>query len=215
MASKGQPPVEPEVTAAIHIDAIAAETLTVPIIGTSPLIMHRFSNKARQQMLDAMQGRKTLREPKNPDLEYDAAFYRTKTDDYGFPAAAFRMATVGAARFFGSSVTMTALRASIFMRGEAGEDGTSLFPIYGEPFMREDVVRVGRGGTDLRYRPQFNEWSTTLTVVYVTSMLTQDSLLSLIDAGGMGVGVGEWRPERDGDNGMYKIDPTRNIEVVR
>lgn len=86
--------------------------------------------------------------------------------------------------------------------------------IVGEPSMREDVVRVGNGGADLRYRPQFLEWSTTLQVTYVTSALTRGSLLSLLDAGGMGVGVGEWRPEKRGDFGTYTIDPTRDVEVL-
>jgi hypothetical protein len=31
----------------------------------------------------------------------------------------------------------------------------------------------------------------------------------------MGVGVGEWRPERDGDFGCFRIDPDSEVEVVR
>jgi hypothetical protein len=215
MARKQQesPPTE-EVSAAIVIDEIDAETLSVPIVGTSPLIVHRFSEKSKRQMLDAMQSRKTPKQPKDPEAEYLAALYHCKDGGYGFPAAAFKQATVGGARFYGSSVTMTALRTSMFMKGEPGEDGTSLVTINGEPVMREDVVRVGRGGTDLRYRPQFDDWSTTLTVVFVKSMLTRGSVLSLIDAGGLGVGVGEWRPEKDGDFGTYRIDDTRDVEVL-
>jgi len=200
--------------AAIVVDRIEAETLHVPIVGTTPLIVHRFSEKARRQMLDAMQGRKSPKVPKDPEAEYEAAFYRLKGGRYGVPAAAFRAATIAGARFYGSSVTMTSLRQSLYFRGELGEDGTSLVPIEGEPHMREDVVRVGRGGTDLRYRPQFDEWTTTLVVIYVRSMLTRGSVLSLVDAGGMGVGVGEWRPERDGEFGTYKIDATRDVEVL-
>lgn len=79
--------------------------------------------------------------------------------------------------------------------------------------MREDVVRVGMG-TDLRYRPEFPEWSTVLRVVYVTSALERASVLSLIDAAGMGVGVGEWRPERKGDFGTFQIDPDRDVAVI-
>jgi len=30
----------------------------------------------------------------------------------------------------------------------------------------------------------------------------------------MGVGVGEWRPEKNGDFGTYRIDPTRDVVVV-
>jgi hypothetical protein len=92
-------------------------------------------------------------------------------------------------------------------------EGQMMVRIEGEPIMREDVVRVGNGGTDLRYRPQFTEWSTTLEVTYVRSMLTRESVLSLIEAGGLGVGVGEWRPEKKGDMGTFMIDPTRSVEI--
>lgn len=199
--------------ATIQIDKIGAETIRVPILGTTPLIVHRFSEKAKRQMLDNMQGRKSPKEPKNPDAEYQAAFYRLKDGNPGFPVIAFKAATVGGARFY-SGVTMTALKQFIFLQGEVGDDGRALCRIEGEPRMREDVVTVGRGGTDLRYRPEFPEWSTTLDVTYVTSALTRGSVLSLIDAGGMGVGVGEWRPEKDGDFGTYRIDPTREVEVI-
>jgi len=199
----------------IQIDKIDAETLLVPLVGTSPLIVHRFSEKAKKQMLDAMQGRKTPKEPKDPQAEYEAAFYRMKADGgYGFPVTAFKQATVGGCRFYGKSITMTALKQFIFFRGEQGEDGQSLTRIEGTPHMREDVTRVGRGGTTLTYRPEFPEWQTVLTVVYVTSALTRNSVLSLIDAGGMGVGVGEWRPEKDGDFGCYRINPSRQVEVL-
>ncbi len=199
--------------AQIAIDKIAAETLQVPILGTTPLIVHRFSEKAKRQMLDNMQGRKSPKEPKDPQAEYEAAFYRMKDGSPGFPVIAFKAATIGAARFYGG-ITMTALKQFLFMRGEVGDDGRSFARIEGEPRMREDVVKLGRNGSDLRYRPEFPEWSTTLEVTYVTSALTRGSVLSLIDAGGMGVGVGEWRPEKDGDFGTYRVDPSRNVEVI-
>ena len=106
----------------VEIDNIGAETISVPIIGTTPLIVHRFSEKAKRQMLDAMQGRKSPKENKNPEAEYEAAFYRLKDGRYGFPAIAFKGATVGGARFY-SQVTMTALKQFMFFRGEVGEDG--------------------------------------------------------------------------------------------
>lgn len=198
----------------VHIDRIEAETIRVPILGTSPLIVHRFAEKAKKQMLDNMQGRKSPKEPKDPQAEYEACFYRLKGGGYGFPVTAFKQATVGGARFYGKSVTMKGLKQSVFFRGELGDDGLGLAPIEGEPQMREDAVKVGINGRDLRYRPIFLEWSTVLEVTYVTSALTRGSILSLIDAGGMGVGVGEWRPEKNGDFGTYRVDTTREIEVL-
>lgn len=199
----------------IEIDEIASERIRVPLIGTTPLIVHRFSEKAKRKMLDDMQGRKTLKEPKDPQAEYEQAFYKLATGEYGLPSVAFKSATIGGCRFYGKSVTMAAVRQFLFVRGHAGDDGQQLTIITGEPHMREDVVTVGRGGHDLRYRPQFDDWTAVLEVDYITSALTRGSVLSLINAGGMGVGVGEWRPERSGDFGTYRIDPDRDVEVIQ
>jgi len=198
----------------IEISRIEAETIKIPIVGTAPLICNRFSEKAKRKMLDDMQGKKSPKNNRNPRDDYEAAFYKIK-DGYGFPAIAFKAATVDAARFYGKEVTMTGLRQFLFTTGEPSEDGQPCVRIEGDPEMREDVVTVGRGGTDLRYRPMFSEWWTDLTVTYITSQLSKDSLLSLIDAGGMGVGIGEWRPEKKGLFGTYTIDEAREIEVVK
>lgn len=201
--------------AQVSISRIGTETLRVPIIGTAPLIVHKFSEKSKQQMLDNMQGRKTPKEAKDPDREYEATFYRLDDGAYGFPVIAFKAAAVSACRFFGKQLPMTLARQCIFLDAEFSKvDGQKLARIVGTPRMREDVVRVGMGGTDLRYRPEFTEWSTSLDVTFVKSMLTRESVLSLIDAGGMGVGVGEWRPEKRGDFGTFSIDGTRDVEVL-
>lgn len=201
-------------TPVVQIQRIAAETISVPIVGTAPLIVHRWSEKAKQQMLDAQQGRKTPKQIRDPQADYESSLYRLK-DGYGFPVLAFKAATVAAARFFGKSVKMTELRQFLFMTGELSADGRDLLvPIIGEPKMREDMVRVGMGGTDLRYRGEFPACSARLTVTYVTTALSRDSVLSLIDAGGLGVGVGEWRPEKRGQNGTYTIDDSATVDVI-
>lgn len=199
---------------AIEIKQIPAETISVPIRGTAPLIVHRFSEKARKQMLDQMQGRKTPKEPKDPEAEYLASLYHLKDGRPGFPSSGFRQATVAAARFYGRPVTMTLLRQAMFFRGEPGDDGQLMTAIVGDHEMREDYVRVGMGGASLSYRAMFAEWNAILVVSYVTSLLTRDSVVSLIDAGGLGVGIGDWRPERNGTFGSYEVDQTRNIEVL-
>lgn len=199
---------------AIEIKEIGTKKVVIPIIGTSPLIMHRFSEKAKKQMLDAMQGVKNPRQPKDPEAEYLASIYWLDDNRPGFPSIAFKAATIGAARFY-RDVKMTELRQSLFFLGELGKsDNQQMFPIHGEHHMREDVVRVARGGTDLRYRAEFPQWSTELTIIYVESMFDLDSVLSLVDAGGLGVGVGEWRPEKSGDFGTFRVDPTRDVEVI-
>lgn len=211
----------PEV-AAIQIDKIGAQTIKVPIVGTAPLIVNNWSEKAKRQMLDAQQGRKKMKEIRDPQADYETSLYRianTATegdgvDLYGFPVLAFKAATIGGARFYDKSVTMTMLRQCMFFKGVVTKaDPAQLVQIHGEPRMREDVVRIGQG-TDLRYRGEFTQWSAELTITFVTSSLSQGSVLSLIDAGGMGVGVGEWRPQRSGEYGTYMVDNSKPIEVL-
>lgn len=205
----------------IEIQKIQAETMIVPIRGTSPLIVHNFSEKSKRQMLDTQQGKKKVKELRDPQAEYEAAFYRIhnegEPDSFGFPMLAFKAATTGAARFYDRSVTMTSLRQFMFMHGILTKaDPQQLVRIEGEPRMREDVVRLGgpSRSADLRYRPEFTDWSTQLRVTYVKSALSRDSVLSLIDAGGLGIGVGEWRPEKRGEFGTYTVDETRDIEII-
>jgi hypothetical protein len=201
--------------AAVTINRVATRTIRVPIEGTSSLIVHRWSDKAKKQMLDAQQGRKAHREIRDPQRDYDESLYRLPDERYGFPTLAFKAATIGACRFYGKALPMTQARQFLFMTGELSADGVDLLTeIHGEPKMREDMVRVGMGGTDLRYRAEFVDWTAVLVVTFVTTALAEQSVLSLIDAGGLGVGVGEWRPEKRGQNGTYRIADGADIEAV-
>jgi hypothetical protein len=206
----------------IDIDQIKVTNIQVPIIGTSPLIMHNWSEKQKRAMLEAQQGKRAMKVARDPEAEYQAGFYRIaregEPDGYGFPVTGFKAAMVGAARFYGKAIKMTELKQFIFMRGIMTKaDPQQLVPIFGEPEMREDVVRLGgmSRSADLRYRPEFKSWSAVLDVTFVHSSLSQGSVLSLIDAAGLGVGIGEWRPERRGEFGCWKIDQSREIEVVK
>jgi len=204
------------------VSRIPTTTMYVPIIGTSPLIVSKFSTKAKQQMLDAQQGRKSPKKLRDPEREYLDSMYTgldgTGKQLYGFPVTGFKAATVSAARFYGKDVKMTELRQFIFMKGRFfPEEGQQLAVVNGTPHIREDYVRLAGAGrpADLRYRAEFTDWSTVLEVTYVSSLLSKESVLSLIDAGGFGVGVGEWRPEHRGEFGTYTIDESRDSEQAK
>jgi hypothetical protein len=71
-----------------------------------------------------------------------------------------------------------------------------------EPIMREDAVRNQTGVVDLRYRPMFENWGATIKVEFIPSILSLDSVISIVDAAGIG-GIGEWRPTAPKSNGDY------------
>ena len=62
---------EVEQAVTFELPKIDIKFLTVDIIGDSPLIVHAWSEKAKREMLDAQQGKKTgkKKEFKNPVAE--------------------------------------------------------------------------------------------------------------------------------------------------
>jgi hypothetical protein len=178
---------EPE----IRLQVIAREVIEVPIEGASPLIPHKWSEKSLRMMREAQSGSKAraARTAKVPEEEAEASLYRLPDGTPGMPSTAFKAAMVGAARLF-QGVTMTALKAAIFVHGEGPDQ---LVPVEGEMTLREDTPRNATGVVDLRYRYSFWPWRALLRVEYLTAMVDKDSVVALVDAAGNG-GVGDWRP---------------------
>ena len=183
----------------ISIPRIEIAEMEVKLIGDSPLIMHQWGEKAKAQIRDkqAQKAKAEKRPKRDPKAEYEASMYRGTDGEYAFPAVAFKAAAVSACRF--NDIKMTIARGAFHVIGE-------MVPIKGKPNMREDMVRVGMGAADLRYRGEFKEWSAALVVRYNTAALSAAQLVNLFNIAGFGVGVGEWRPERDGSHGMFHVE---------
>ena len=201
----------------INLTRIKREVALITIAGTAPLIVHQWSEKAKRMMLDAQQGKKNPKVAKDPKQDWLDSMYRfdgadrsvtTPLDSHGEPVMAFKAATVkGGARAFGKSVKMTELRQSlVFLPDGMGDDGLQLtrLVIDAEPRMREDMVRVGMGIADIRYRAEYPEWRAVLRVQFMPNVIDLGSIVALIDAGGSN-GVGEWRPEKNGSFGTYEV----------
>lgn len=193
-------------TTVIVIERLGRETIEVPIVGVSPVIPHKWSEKALRLMREAQSGNKAraLKTPKIPKDEAEGSLYRLDDGRPGFPATGFKAAIVGAARLF-DGVTMTALKSGLFVEGE-GQD--QLIPLEGEMTLREDTPRNANGVADLRYRYAFFPWSATLRVTYLPRLMDVNSVYALVDAAGNG-GVGDWRPSapksHTGTFGRFKV----------
>jgi hypothetical protein len=137
--------------------------------------------------------------------DYEASFYRLPDGGYGFPSSAFKVAIVGACRLF-DGLPMTQAKIAVRVTGEGP---LQLVALEGEPYMREDMVRLETGVADLRYRPGFPEWKTVLPITFNAGLLSLDSLVHLVDGAGQG-GVGEWRPSApksaSGGCGTFRVD---------
>lgn len=183
----------------VELKSIRIERINLEIEGDSALIVHAWSAKAKKEMLDKqMKKAKTAKDAKDPQRDYEEAFYRLPDGKPGFPTIAFKQAAVSAGGRFSDGLKMTELRGAFFIDGELAE-------IKGEPNMREDMVRVGMGTADIRYRPEFKTWKVTLPIKYNADKISLEQLVNLFNLAGFGVGVGEWRPEKDGQYGMFHV----------
>lgn len=193
---------------AVEMKKINIQRVEITLVGDSPLIVHNWAEKSKKEMLDKqMKKAKTAKAAKSPEDDYEAAFYRLPDGRAGFPVIAFKAAAVAAGGRFSDGMKMTELRGAFHIEGE-GVDRVSnhdLVAIDGDPSMREDCVRVGMGTADLRYRPEFRQWRVTLRIRYNADAVSLDQIVNIFNLAGFGVGVGEWRPERDGQFGMFHV----------
>jgi hypothetical protein len=161
--------------------------------------VHRFSEKQKKQMLDKQMGVASEgRAFKDPEKDFEESLYKLPGGKFGFPSIAFKNAAVTACTSLGKAITKTAARQCFHVTGDMVE-------IVGKPTMREDTVRIGQGTADIRYRGQFEKWSCTLAIRYNARVLSDEQLIALLNLAGFAVGVGEWRPERDGQFGLFHV----------
>lgn len=67
------------------------------------------------------------------------------------------------------------------------------------------MVRVGMGTADIRYRPEFVDWRIPVTLKINASVISPEQVANLLNIAGFGVGIGEWRPEKNGQYGRFHV----------
>lgn len=207
----------------VEIRPIEIKKVKIRIVGDAPLIMHAWSEKAKRMMLEAQMGlaKGKKKEAKNPVDDFIRSMYwltpmpeegtmESFADAiengarFGFPVTAFKQAAISAAYRMGWAKDKVSLRGAFFI--DSDENG--MVEIFSDaPNMREDMVKVGMGTADIRYRGEFHNWSAVVTISYnENGQYSLENILNIINAGGYICGVGEWRPEKDGQNGMFHVE---------
>lgn len=186
----------------IQLPPLRTSDIVITLVGTSSLISHKFADKQRRIMLEKQMGKATSgREAKNPQADFESSIYRLPDGSCGFPATAFKSAAVSACTSLGKSISKVAARQSHHVLGD-------MVKIEGmQPVMREDTVRVGNKQADLRYRAEFKPgWRVRLKIRYNEAVLSAEQIVNLYNIAGFAVGVGEWRPEKSGQFGMFEVE---------
>lgn len=202
MATKAKAPAVDET---VVLPPILKKTIQVRVVGDTPLIVHRWSKKAREEILaKQMKKAKPAKAAKDPEGDYRESLYQLPDGSYGFPATAFKNAAVTACTSLDDKKNMPKTKARQIMHIVA--DDADMVRINGTPRMREDMVRLNGTTADIRYRGEFPEWSADLTIVFNANVVSEAQVLNILNLAGFGVGVGEWRPERNGQFGRFHVE---------
>jgi hypothetical protein len=174
--------------------------VSLSLVGTTQLIVNNFDEKTKQQMADAQGGKaRNKKAPKDPDDCYERARLRDTRGKDCIRALWIKCAGVKAARYV-DGLKMTELRGAFYVEGD-------MLPLqYKKIRMRCDSVRNQGGVADLRYRPEYTDWSVDITVRYRPDMITPDSVVNLLNNAGQSIGLCERRPGQNGDSfGMFEV----------
>lgn len=195
------------------------------ILGRSPLICNRFSEKAMRELL-LPAGRKnaaaramTLKH--DPLTEFRASPHRMRTPsaptELAIHAAAFKKSLCTAALDMPGTKRTQIGRLTWVVSAEAVIDSQKT-PVFGVPKLMMSMVRSAdiNKTPDVRTRAILPEWACRLTIAYADPLIKPQAIINLLAAAGLYVGVGDWRPEKiSGTHGQFAIVAPDDPEFVR
>lgn len=182
----------------VSIQNVSVLSITLEVTGTSPLLQNKFNQKTIEQMLRKHMGLPTNRENKIPAEVIENATVRNADGVVCMLPVCFKKAMLTASTQI-KGLKKTQLRSAIFIEGK------SIVIDYSRMCPQMDMVRTSgmNKQPDIRFRPRFEDWKACLTISFPENIPPQ-TVVDLLNRSGT-VGIGEWRPEKDGTFGTYNV----------
>jgi hypothetical protein len=201
----------------LEIQEIEMVQISFCVLGMSPLIMNRFNQKAWHELLLPSQRKNQAELEQNlkHDMvaEFRGAVYRNRDDKapaaIHIPNGAFHACLASAALD-----TAGATKAKIERLTRVAEVNINLFglpQLFAAMVRNSDMNRT----PDVRTRPLFNEWACRLTIRYVKKILSERTVANLLGAAGLIVGIGDWRGQKGGPYGAFRLVDEHNADFKR
>lgn len=201
----------------IRIPTIEYEYMQVVVGGTSELITHAWDSKSIRQMLyeqlnpgRTKKQKAASRTAKDPFKEFYASIYNDENGDIVFRSNAFKKACISTCRNI-PDVTMASIYSALTIEHEFS-------PLLGWPMCRLDTVKLNSGKAnevaDIRFRGGFREWAIVLDVKFIKNIISASDVINLLTWAGASIGVGEWRQEKGGNSGAFRVLSSDEAEDV-
>lgn len=203
MARKASPKAEQ----VVEINEISMKDVHFNILGTTPMIMHRFAQKAwRELLLPSLKENRASLEQKlkhEPYEEFRGGTYRNRNPRsptlFHLPNGSFHNSLAAAA------LDMPGAKRTQIERLTKVVDVN--IDLYGVPQIFCSMVRNSDQNRtpDVRTRPIFPEWACSITVQFLANSLTERGVTHLLAAAGALIGIGDWRSQKGGPYGAFKL----------
>jgi hypothetical protein len=199
----------------VFLPTLEVYRLRLTLQGLSPLVMHAFSDAAKQKILAKHLHRPTLgplKPARDFDAEYEACFHRTPHGVPAVPREAIHASLIGAAK--AAHLDKATVRMWLLLEQR-------LYPISGPPPQRFlDFPRLPKTGEPYPvYRPRWWPWSIHLSLIFYQPALHHEQILHLVQLAGLGNGLGDGRPNTKRASvvkgwGRWRVDPKVTLEPV-
>lgn len=186
----------------IVVPTLSLGVLKIQIKGKTPLLMDKFPEDVREQILDKQVGKtKGKKQLRNMDAEYEKAFHKLPNGEIGFPAQGFKSAMIESTSFVGSKDFSKKLLKGIQIVNSEGND---LIPItYKKISKLKHYPKAG----NTKISPMLEDWECELVIQYDQNNISPQDLVNLLNYAGFYYGIGIWSPRAKcgGKYGMYEI----------
>lgn len=193
------------------------KTVEVTIQGTSPLLQHRFGEDAEDASGKASRQVTIVRG--TPREEAQKVVYQDKEGQFYFPGTWIfgSLCSAGSnhkmkgSRKSARFVVPAAVRVGeveILVRNGDGESLAKDFEVDSRP-----VTIPATKGRIMRHRPRFDCWSAQFSLVINDDILPEDFVHQLLNEAGMQQGIGDYRPEKRGPFGTFRVVKWEPLKV--
>ena len=201
----------------ISVAKVNKGLVTCHILGTSPIILNRMSEKVRQELL-LPKGRKTAAEKvgnlkHDPLEEFRSSPYINEGEGPTYLqllSSMFKKAMMTAALDI-PGARKSQIGRLVYVEGDRVD-------LFGIPQIFLSITRSAdmNRTPDVRSRAILPRWAAIIRIAYVKPMINETSVLNLLSAGGITAGIGDWRVEKgSGSYGQYSLVDPDNAEFKR
>jgi len=184
----------------VVLQQLKRKTMTVSIKGLTPLLIEKM-DEAVVERYNKKKGKKvTEKDEKLEEEKVEGKLHLTEDGNIGFPAAGFMKGMVEVAPYL-DGLDKKKVKGSVRILG-------NIVPI---DFEKQTInVTWGRQSGITKaprkiIRPEFEDWSCKLIVMYNESNISAEQIINLINWAGFQQGLGGWRPEHSGTYGQYEV----------